>query len=116
MRATVSLLDAPGHTSRPAKRLSGHLLDLGELQVDVLQHRRENEYGVVTVLTRKGFTRARWLRNVTQAWVGSGRHSLGASLLVLHGGVFVLALALLWWRDHAAVLHFRRGDRREASA
>ena len=54
--------------------------------------------------------------NVTQAWVGSGRHSLGASLLVLHGGVFVLALALLWWRDHAAVLHFRRGDRREASA
>jgi len=52
--------------------------------------------------------------NLTQAWVGSGRFSMGASLLVLHGGVFVLALALLWWRDHAAVLHFHFGARREA--
>jgi lipopolysaccharide export system permease protein len=54
--------------------------------------------------------------NVTQAWVGSGRVAMISSLLVLHGGVFLLALALLWWRDHAAVLHFRVGRRRGASA
>ena len=53
--------------------------------------------------------------NVTQAWVGSGRVAMISSLLVLHGGVFLLALALLWWRDHAAVLHFRVGRRRGAS-
>jgi len=45
--------------------------------------------------------------NLSQAWVGSGRLGMGAALLVLHGGAFVLALALLWWRDHAAVLNLR---------
>ena len=43
------------------------------------------------------------LINLTQAWVGSARTSMGGALLGLHGGVFALALALLWWRDHAAV-------------
>jgi lipopolysaccharide export system permease protein len=43
------------------------------------------------------------LINLTQAWVSSARMSMGAALLALHGGVFALALALLWWRDHAAV-------------
>lgn len=48
--------------------------------------------------------------NLSQAWVASARMSMGAALLGLHGGAFVLALALLWWRDHAAVmrLSFRR--------
>jgi len=48
------------------------------------------------------------LINLSQAWVASGRFGLGASLAGLHGGAFLLALALLWWRDHAAVLHWRR--------
>jgi hypothetical protein len=26
----------------------------------------------------------------------------------LHGSTFAAALALLWWRDHATVLHFGR--------
>jgi lipopolysaccharide export system permease protein len=41
--------------------------------------------------------------NLSQAWVASGRVSMGAALLGLHGAAFMLALALLWWRDHAAV-------------
>ena len=43
------------------------------------------------------------LVNLSQAWVAGGRWSMGTALLVLHGGAFVTALALLWWRDHAAV-------------
>jgi lipopolysaccharide export system permease protein len=40
--------------------------------------------------------------NLTQAWVGSGRVGFGAALLATHGGVFAMALALLWWREHGA--------------
>jgi lipopolysaccharide export system permease protein len=47
------------------------------------------------------------LINLSQAWVGSGRFGMGAMLVGLHGGAFVLSLALLWWRDHAAVLSLR---------
>jgi lipopolysaccharide export system permease protein len=41
--------------------------------------------------------------NLTQAWVADGRLGMGPGLVVLHGGTLVLALALLWWRDHATV-------------
>ncbi|MFO1330539.1 MAG: LPS export ABC transporter permease LptF [Rubrivivax sp.] len=55
------------------------------------------------------------LVNLTQAWVGGGRVGLGTALLGLHGGAFVLALLLLWWRDHAAVLRLRRPAPRGAA-
>lgn len=48
------------------------------------------------------------LINLTQAWVASGRVSMGVALAGLHGSAFVFALLLLWWRDHAAVLNFGR--------
>jgi lipopolysaccharide export system permease protein len=44
------------------------------------------------------------LINLSQAWVNNGRIGLGAVLAAVHGAAFVLALALLWWRDHAAVM------------
>ena len=44
--------------------------------------------------------------NLSQTWVTSGRVGLGPALLVLHGSALAVALGLLWWRDHAAVLHF----------
>lgn len=40
------------------------------------------------------------LINLTQAWVSSGKVSMGVALGGAHGGAFVLALALLWWRDN----------------
>jgi lipopolysaccharide export system permease protein len=43
------------------------------------------------------------LITLTQAWVADGRMGLGMALFGLHGAVSALALALLWWRDHAAV-------------
>jgi lipopolysaccharide export system permease protein len=50
------------------------------------------------------------LSNLSQSWVATGRVGMGVALFGLHGGVFLAALGLLWWRDHAAVLRFgRRG-------
>jgi lipopolysaccharide export system permease protein len=54
------------------------------------------------------------LINLSQAWVASGRVAMGPMLLGLHGVAFALAVALLWWRDHAAVLSF--GSRRAPAA
>jgi lipopolysaccharide export system permease protein len=44
------------------------------------------------------------LVNLSQAWVAGGRFGFGPLLLVLHGGAFAIALALIWWRDHGAVI------------
>ena len=41
------------------------------------------------------------LINLSQAWIASGKAGIGSMLLAIHGGAFLLALALLWWRDHA---------------
>jgi lipopolysaccharide export system permease protein len=43
------------------------------------------------------------LINLSQAWIASGRIAMGPSLLVLHGGAFAFALALIAWREHATV-------------
>ncbi len=48
------------------------------------------------------------LINLSQAWVASGRVAMGPMLLGLHGSAFAVAVGLLWWRDHAAVLSFKR--------
>ena len=52
--------------------------------------------------------------NVTQGWVAGGRAALPVALFGLHGGMFVLALTLLWWRDHGTVI--RLAPRRRAAA
>jgi len=57
------------------------------------------------------------LVNLSQAWVASERMSMAMALLGVHGVACALALALVWWRDHAAVLHLRpRTDRAGAAA
>ncbi len=38
--------------------------------------------------------------NLTQAWVAGGKVGMGAALLGAHGGALLLALGLLWWREH----------------
>lgn len=37
--------------------------------------------------------------NLSQAWVAAGRMGMGTALASFHGGAFVLALLLLWWRE-----------------
>lgn len=54
------------------------------------------------------------LVNLSQSWVAGGRVPMGLALLGLHGSVFTLALALLWWRDHAAVTSIGRRPARRA--
>lgn len=41
--------------------------------------------------------------NLSQAWIASGRFEMLPTMLVLHGSALGLGLALIWWRDHAAV-------------
>jgi lipopolysaccharide export system permease protein len=43
------------------------------------------------------------LINLSQAWVAGGKVSLPVAVAGLHLPVLGCALALLWWRDHAAV-------------
>jgi len=45
------------------------------------------------------------LLNLTQAWVGSGRMNIVVALVGLHGAAFLLGLVLIWWREHATVIH-----------
>ena len=41
------------------------------------------------------------LINLSQAWVAAGKAGMVGMLVIIHGGSFVIALALLWWRVHA---------------
>jgi len=43
------------------------------------------------------------LINLSQAWVSAARLGLGPTLALVHGGALVLALSLIWWRDHGTV-------------
>ncbi len=46
--------------------------------------------------------------NLTQAWVASGKVSMGGALLGAHGSALLLALFLLWWREHRNISFGRR--------
>jgi len=37
--------------------------------------------------------------NLTEAWVAGGKSGMGIALVVAHGGAFLIAVALLWWRE-----------------
>ncbi len=43
--------------------------------------------------------------NLTQSWVARGRMTVPGALLALHGTAFLVAVGLLWWREHANVIH-----------
>ena len=40
------------------------------------------------------------LINLSQSWVAGGKVGLGTALLMSHGSAFLVALGLIWWRDH----------------
>lgn len=43
--------------------------------------------------------------NLSQAWVASGRMNVVVAVVGLHGAALLVAIGLLWWRDHATVVH-----------
>jgi lipopolysaccharide export system permease protein len=66
--------------------------------------RRPSNWNVLFSLL--GFVTYYNLINLSQAWVASGRTSMGTALLGLHGAALVLAVVLIWWRDHATVINW----------
>ena len=79
---------------------SANLLLLG-VGLAATQPRRASNWNLLLALL--AFVVYFNLINLSQAWIASGRYAMGPAMLALHGGVFVLGLALIWWRDHAAV-------------
>jgi lipopolysaccharide export system permease protein len=67
--------------------------------------RRASNWNLLLALL--GFVVYYNLINLSTAWVAGGKVGLGPALLILHGGALLLALALLWWRDHAQVARWR---------
>lgn len=90
---------------------AANLLPLG-VGLAATQPRRATNWNLLLALL--GFIVYFNLINLSQAWIASGKAAMGPIMLVLHGGVLVLALALIWWRDHAAVLSW--WPRRRAAA
>ena len=56
------------------------------------------------------------LINITQAWVANSRTHMPQALLIVHGSIFLLSIAILMWRDNAMRLLGMTLRRNEASA
>ena len=117
---TIDLLREPSlrHQAELAWRLgllfgASNLVLLG-VGLAATNPRRASNWNLLLALL--GFVVYYNLINLSTAWVAGGKLGLGSALLLLHGGVFVLAMALLWWRDHAQVLHFWPARRAVAAA
>jgi lipopolysaccharide export system permease protein len=84
---------------------SANLLLLA-LSLSATQPRRASNWNLLFALL--AFVVYYNLINLSQAWVSSSRIGMGAALAVIHGGAFVLALLLLWWRDNGTHLRWRK--------
>lgn len=62
--------------------------------------RRANSWGLLLALLV--FVVYLNLQNLSQAWIGASKVGAGTALFGLHGGVMLVALLLLWWRDRGA--------------
>lgn len=115
---TVQLLRqrSPAHDAELVWRLgmalgAGNLLLLG-IGLAAANPRRATNWNLLLALL--AFLVYYNLINASQAWVASGKMKPVPALLGLHGAGLLLALALLWWRDHASV--FRGWPGRSAPA
>jgi lipopolysaccharide export system permease protein len=113
---TLSLLRTPElrHQAELAWRFglllaAGNLLLLG-VGLAATQPRRASNWNLLFALL--SFVAYFNLINLSQAWIAAGRVPMGLAMLALHGSAFMLALGLIWWRDHAAVLSWRLWPRR----
>jgi lipopolysaccharide export system permease protein len=89
---------------------AGNLMLLG-LGLSATNPRRASNWNLLFALL--GFVVYYNLINLSQAWVGGGRVGFSTALFGLHGAAFMLALTLIWWRDHVAVLRARRSRARQ---
>jgi lipopolysaccharide export system permease protein len=84
---------------------TGNLLLLG-VGLSATQPRRASNWNLLFALLT--FFAYLNLISLSQTWIAAGRVGMGAAMLAIHGGAFAIALALIWWRDHAAVWRWRR--------
>ena len=80
---------------------AGNLLLLG-IGLSATNPRRASNWNLLFALL--SFVIYFNLINLSQAWISGGRMHFGPMMLVLHGGAFLLALALIWWRDNGPTL------------
>jgi lipopolysaccharide export system permease protein len=87
---------------------AANLLLLG-IGLSATNPRRASNWNLL--LSLMGFAVYYNLINISQAWVAAGKLNTLPALALVHGGAFAVALALIWWRDHAAVFRLlpRRG-------
>ena len=116
--ATLALMQAslPRYQAELAWRFglliaTANLLLLG-VGLSATQPRRASNWNLLLALL--SFVVYFNLINLSQAWIASGRFAMGPTMLALHGGALALGLALIWWRDHAAVWRLF-GTRRASS-
>ncbi len=102
--STLELLRAPTAayqgelTWRLGMVLGGTNLVLLGIGLAATHPRRANSWNLLLALL--GFVVYYNLINLSQAWVATSKLTMGMALLLTHGGMLALALALLWWRDH----------------
>jgi lipopolysaccharide export system permease protein len=92
---------------------AGNLLLLG-IGLSATSPRRASNWNLLFALL--AFVVYYNLINLTKAWVSSGKLEMGAALALIHGGAFLAALALIWWRDHGTHLQLRPRPPAQAAA
>jgi lipopolysaccharide export system permease protein len=85
---------------------AANLMVLG-IGLSATKPRRANSWNLLMALL--AFVVYYNLISLSQAWVANGKISIGAMLITLHGGAFLVSWGLLWWRDHGT--HFSLGKR-----
>ena len=75
--------------------------------VDEMSRVGRNGYtmGAAALATLLAFISYYNVLNLSRAWVASGKVSIVVALVGVHGLAFLVAIGLLWWRDHATVIH-----------
>ena len=107
-RRTIELLRGPDPhaqgelTWRLGLALGATNLLLMAISLSASQPRRASNWNLLFALLT--FVVYYNLINLSQAWVATGKLSMGTALATTHGSVLLLALALLWWRDHGTNL------------
>jgi lipopolysaccharide export system permease protein len=103
-RSTLDLLldPTPPNQGELAWRLGlllgGANLTLLGIGLSASNPRRASNWGLIFALL--SFVVYYNVINLTQAWVAAGKVEMGTALVLAHGGAFLIAIALLWWREN----------------
>lgn len=121
-RRTIELLRQPTarHQGELVWRLglvlgSANLLLLG-IGLSASNPRRASNWNLLFALL--AFVVYYNLINLSQAWVANGKMEMGTSMVLTHGGAFLVAMTLLWWQDSGSSKRpsLRRRHARPAAA